>query len=1465
MNEAFQDPQTLSQQVLDNIDNILSPQKLFNSLFFRICRMIAEVHSYPTVLNLLDQIFYVIQVFQIMLLSLFSNSHGIWVKDPSTILYSDIINIIIRFLPFHSSHDAHSLAIIFIILLHATVIFYLIWTFLFYKPFTSCTYTTTKWLPILPFYLTKIMVIPCVCHFFWCVYNVRNGVAVGLLIISLINCVISIAGYITHNMINSCFPVFSSNHTAKWFNASYSFNLISILVSAALYETLEVIISKEGRLIIMTLLNLSTFVKLCYSGIYCPFTKIRSNFYFVYINIMNLINGLSITACDYLDYHFSVWLIVCISALIPLMFISKQIVKRRIIKLKTICDYCVDNVDFKPLQNLTKMSIVTAICTSFNGDFDALNWLMEYYPQDFSVITLYYKFVLLFPKQHHLLKQSITQMKPLCHLSIQNKIITCYFEYLYFINCSDPFEVDSFTSLAVDDYLMTLHLFWTEVLLGRKKRLLSLSQVVNEKYLYAQSFFHLFEHAYEKLENYERFRSISSLQLVSLVSKESEPIMNIIYRESKNSVPSAVQSILSKSNSINRYPRSLPIEQVAADIKKKTLLFRHLVMYYPFIFIVSVGIILTVFLFINCEKIPMIWDYEFSIIDIIYRLIVAYFLYPLIPLTQNGIYDSSMFKNYINENHLFNTNLTDVKNDLISIIDSAVEMFPQLYQNMKTHPFPEGKGELLTTKYSIYMYPKTSNTTKNVSFIMMLNYLTYIAKSHAQTFTEQEFIDIYSTNMSASITRSNIVLFNSALTFLYNYPPSVENIILNFFSKRACYFEISATILIFLAFVMQLCSGFLALYFIEAFFDNLFILPKVSISELIDKLGSRISTNFLFHEEIDSDLKYNLTQLSYQSAPKSFESLLSSFTLFSILTFLMAIIFRGLFIPGTYENQHLLKFSFKNLKMASPHLSLPIYFSVVQHDALELLLISKLGLEPPANYTQVLFNSINDTTHYIISDLYNYTIDADTFPPFLLRSFFLTPNLTIQDPIDSQTIPVIGAFMIATNLLFLEEFRNNQTFTPSTLNNMVASTISIMNKMIPALRDSLMNSIQSFIGEFRYTATIIVYIYFFLTLMTMVVVHYLAGTMLNDPDFVVSFLSTVPPNVLTNFTRGNNDFSEGQTEVAPMIFENEDAFQFLVETVILCDSLNNVVAITPSGQAMLQLDEYLIKFTDLLSTLKISIDQLKLPPTEQFSQPCMAVFPSGEEKVLKIFITPVKKFIFNTQLIEYACTIEDITQKHNLIYNLNHEANKVRLLMTQYVPWPIADLFSRGENAQRIVVQKIICMNFYLKTPLPLTFHELSIVQAELNKLMKECSFLTYFGRSLQSFRVVSGIFNTSMPLPEQAARSVIFSMQLIEIIRHISENIHKPIDVHCGVHAPGPVCADEVSQNPPIFDVFGHSLTVSETVSMKCDVNKINITRDVYELIFGQSSFEIAFETEISLLNGAVMPIHMVTHVNLE
>ncbi|OHT07401.1 hypothetical protein TRFO_24417 [Tritrichomonas foetus] len=1434
-----------------------------------ICSIFGEIRSFTQHFRIINLISSIICQIQFICLGFCANSNPEWMGTTRFRYFTHIISFFVRIIPFDSGVETHFYTCIALFFIHIILMFQLLLIYFTYKPANAYTSSAVGWTPAVTFNVYRVLFFPSCSLFFASNFMTNYSEGTKALILSIFSVIIATVGYFFEETLRTCYPTLGDFFDNSWNPPPTKIYVIFKIISICLCEMAPQIGNINGRfamLIIFSVLTLAFSISII---LVLPLTIQSSNVYISSTYAFAFIE--SFLSAFGMKYHWDVGLLFSIQIFsLPFVFyFIKFLMRIRYEAFLRVADKCFEEKDFSILKKYNISTEIHIACLSFRKDWSIFEYLLESTHNNFNVLIVYAKFVIFYPDEIDRLKNIINLLFTSCRLSLTDLIAATYFEMIYVQSGPTLKNDTALTSSCqvVDDYLLSLHLFWTEILLGRSNRLMSLSNSVNQKYNACRAFFDHLGLASIPLKHYTRFRSISALQFAKLNHHKNYGILKTVMEDSAKVITSIDLNnpppTLDDSDTV--VMRNLNIQQAALEMHKKLLIFRHLIIYIPFYAALITSVLIAFSFFFHIDQVRNVWDFLRKVCDTTYPLYTPYMTETVIALQELGIVSKETFSYNIKNNQWFPSYLEDPKSDSIGLLMKALSESQKVYRLSEQLAY-FCEIDFLFRTYPIYFFISENNETKELMFSSYVNAYTVRALDRLDNFDDANYIfEFYGSNISHISSKNMLGPLSHIISFFKDYPDIVSDYFTFEFSRKIFAYETTATILLVVSFILQTISTVLLYNLYNDFFMTLFVLPKITISQLIDKLGSRISAKFSSKDDYGNNVKYNLTQLSYQEAPQSFTTSKRAF-IFSIFFYLLVTIaFRLLYLPCTFLQKNYISKVLNNLNMASPELRIPFYLIVIAHHTFELIFIDKMGITPPNNYREELINSHMNLTSILYNDFLIYISDTTYLPPIHNANVFINTNecdVISKSPITCRSIAVSSLFFASQMFHFNSLVKEKKTIDDKTIETIIGSIFGIFCHMVPIVNNDLFMQFDNLYISYMTGIIVIFLAYLLILFLYLELARQVFRRQLNDPDFTLSFLTSIPVQVLANFSlmskyNSGSETGESSGEIIMAMFENENVIQYIVEMIILCDSENKIILSTPNAQSKLMVEDG-TNMNDFLTKLSGFQPKIELPPDKPDEIHIDVRNSEIPPMFLKTTFTPIKKTEVNGRQVSYAVTMVDVSQRENLIIQLNIEANKVRMLATQLVPWRVAERLLNGVVVQPIILPKIISACFILKASDPLIQSDILMIQNSLRELMNQCDFLSFFGRSLQIFRIISGISSPNMPMIDQGVQSIHFSLNLIEIIGNISKAIGKNIDVHCGMHLSGPFYADAIETSPPVYDAFGFSMTICESIALKGVPNKVNITRDVYELVFKQG-FIITFENEIEVNNGTLMPIHMV------
>ena len=1435
-----------------------------------LCSVFAEARSYSNVFKIVNTISTIIVQIQLVTLSFCINIYQTWDVNSSFFLISSLFSVFHRICPFSFDQDTHFFVIITLFFIEIAIVLYVLFLYLSFKPGYIYTSFSNKWIPIIFLNIAKVLFIPSSSLFFYSVLHVNNRTGVLSLILATFGLIAECFGFYLEEILRSTYPSFGDFYNNQWSSPPNFLYSTIFIVMGFCYEFASNTDGVSIKLIFVFLISAIFFISFIFILILLPCTLQYSNF------VMGFVSGsgfsISLIAGFGIQTHLNIGLLFSLQilSLVFMFVLVKFFIYLRYDYLTTIIDYCFSHQDFTLLKKYSSTIAINMAAANFRNDWSIFEYLIELYPNCLSCYTVYARFLIFFSSKYDRLREIIELIYKNCHLRLCDSVFVAFLEMIYVQSGSqvDLEVANNSIFQVVDDYFLSLHLFWTEVLLGKPERLVSLSYSVNAKFNTARSVIENLGKSAETLHHYQRFKSISSFKFTKLQTFKNHPLLHDIAIDSAKVFKYADKNEIKENFEMQDIivAPSLTLEQAAIKFRKKLSIGIHLTTYFPIYTSLIIALIIIVSFTLSTSKLKTIFIFEKTICSILYKLYTPFMIDAINALQISGIAPKDIFTKNIQNAQWFSTMLQDPINDSQTLIEGALNDLSYLYNLSNYVDFIE-QVEFLHKNYSLYLFISEQNQTYNMMFSTYVNLYAKIAINRLNNFKELEYVyEFFGTNVS-QISATNAVLpIVSILPFFVDYPNIVKNYLHDQFDASTLILENIVTLLIIIGFLVQTISNVYIYKIYNDFFINLFSLPKNSISELINTLGSRITGRTSSNDRIDLNLKYNLTQLSYQEIPQSFPTSRKSKGM-AILSFaIIAILFRIIYMPVVLTQSQYVNLIHSNVQMSVNELKFPLVAIILARESFELIFLQKTGIRPPNDYYHKLIDYHLSMTGHFDNNYAIYFTDSSFFPTLHDTDiFFGTFNCgnNQKSAISCRSLSVTSLMFISQMYHFNSMIRNNEIIDNETINTVVSSIISVYDHSVPSIYYNLFLQFDNEYNKYIISLIIIFLCFLFFIFFIWMLSYFVLARHRNDKDFSIPFLSSIPAEVLTHFrftsrSKFDSEIKEHSIETIMSLFENEDIVQYIVEMAVFCSSDNIIIASTPSAQTRLLADES----SDCNQFLeRISLDPLniELPPEQQTVLHIDVRNPELQPMFLKTTFIPIKKAKMRGKSIAYVVTLVDVAQRENLIAQINIEANKVKMLVTQLVPWSIAPNIVNGGEVQPAIIQKLTSMFFLIRSDGHINSSEIISIQNILRELLNQYESLSFFGRTLQIFQVIGGITVQNMPLVDLCAQTVDFALNFINNVKVFSNQLGKNIDIYCGVHLSGPYYTYLLeNESSPVYDVFGNSMTICELIALKSVPNRVNVTREVYEQIFSQG-FNITFEDEIETINGMIIPVHKV------
>jgi hypothetical protein len=415
---------------------------------------------------------------------------------------------------------------------------------------------------------------------------------------------------------------------------------------------------------------------------------------------------------------------------------------------------------------------------------------------------------------------------------------------------------------------------------------------------------------------------------------------------------------------------------------------------------------------------------------------------------------------------------------------------------------------------------------------------------------------------------------------------------------------------------------------------------------------------------------------------------------------------------------------------------------------------------------------------------------------------------------------------------------------------------------VPRITDALFAGYATEVEAYRYYWWLLIWLYLFVAFFLLMVTCRVLRLRISDAGFSVSFLSTLPDSIAAGFSGYIEALQTSDAEALSMdygpFFQDCDTLTYLVEAILLVNVDNVVIASSLTAREMLLIEDG-SNFQELMQDY---MARLEFPPVR---------YQEADLEINSVFarvsVWPVKRFEYRSQIVAYVVKMRDIQELDAVIKDINTQANEFRLLAAHLVPWPVANALVNEGQAEPPPHDgaKLLAATFMLDSKGPFEEDDLPSLQVIIAECLQEHPQLIYTGRSAQVFRITTGQFGTEISKGHPGT-IVLVALDLIREFTEYARARGREWQVYCGIHSGRThgwrirdyLKIDEDREPEPIiFEPLLSPLRISTIVAANGKPNAANISRDMYQDIFGEG-FVVGFHDELLGAGGQLIQIHV-------
>ncbi|OHT06828.1 hypothetical protein TRFO_25074 [Tritrichomonas foetus] len=1473
---------------------ISSATNAFVVPFCVILTRIRASHAFCQIIFFVSEVIVHMQLFMTCTYPMLSD---VWEQIPTSFNLTQIFTVFTRLLPQNLTFTVAARASYFICLIIVVSFTCLIVPLAFYRPNSVFSSSSLPYMPTIPIILLYILCFPMasLTTYFWFERENNNGYYPAVLCtVSFCFCFFGSRIYIH---VLHCLPNFPKLYGVQWGMPQFYIKQSLYIAVFVVCEAMPYIPLQWTR-ILFVVINAVIFLMYAIESIYyCDGMILDFNILKVFTTLGGGIFHLISLSIMFTANRPGVYSSLILILSFPLLVFSYLICRSRIAHFHRVFSRAVKRKSNLELDQMNPRKLLVCIGTNlhlFQEDFSILDHITENNPENFDIISLYAKFAALtfvhFDKVHNLL----VELKKLRNLNFAQQIVLTFIEILSLQDEKNHNQekIGEMCSIVSTEFLRNLNLFWTEILLGRSERLISLATAVDNKYQTAVCLFTLLGTNRGKMSHsFEQFCSVSTLKVSDPVFPERYSFFKLLYEPKYQAVTYKDQQEALQLKNFRYQPplRSVHISAFLAKYQKTIRILKITIVALPFIASIAFAIMPLIFSSIVYDYISPSWNLFYHLELAGVQIASVYAIHPFLLLSYYDNINASKLSREILNEKLFLTRMIDPYADMENMLKQLIANIPYVLRALDDYNYYEILDPIIKSYVQVSLTSYPNPVSRRVPFAKYLSIIP-IRFSEQTKMGHDELIDYFNNSRWISLMINNSDLFlNNIIDFLYGFGEIAHKHCVKDLTNLAFNMEMVMLAVIVLFIILTIILVVILFRAYNKLFEPLFLLPKVSISELIDKLSSK-PTNEIEeqeHQQVGSQITYNLKQLAYERPSQAFHTRKQFKFYILFVTIILIFLIRLLFSPivSTLSNDS--EEAFKGMTVAVEGYSTQISLLKTLRDIAELLCRYYAGLTVPIDRNNVLLRRIYTNTVDLQAELANISISGIDLPHIIDKNFyFVSPNNGTTVLANFTFVDKIS-YLYTQLYLLINTFQSKWSIMDTTAQSILEIMLSAISQHSPNFLDNTysnaLNSLHWMVDKCILLACISLYT----VSIFYIIIRFWPTFSLGSADFAQPIFASIPPRSIHTFhqylgAESDERSKDEDPHLAMSIFNDDSTFQTILDPLILTGSDGKIVTMSAPALQLFGLESIpnitLPEFLEKISYEHIGLQlpiikpvlysfHLKPIENDENSQSTGKSMHSDNIRdtasnpniaiTLVANVFPTAKFSTNGSQIFYSCLIEDVTKLSALIAQMNKEANRVRYLTVQLAPEITLDFFLEYQTFMSLQLPKLAIASFFIPTAsesLDITLY----VQEAIRDALHQSPSLTFFGRSVQMFRVISGLANTKTQAIEGATELILFSQRLMHNIIQLEDHLNISFDVRCGIHFSGPYIADVVSETPPVFELFGASMTISQQIAANAVPKHITISRDMYEAIFDQG-FTITFEKEIRQIGGDEMSIHNV------
>jgi class 3 adenylate cyclase len=116
------------------------------------------------------------------------------------------------------------------------------------------------------------------------------------------------------------------------------------------------------------------------------------------------------------------------------------------------------------------------------------------------------------------------------------------------------------------------------------------------------------------------------------------------------------------------------------------------------------------------------------------------------------------------------------------------------------------------------------------------------------------------------------------------------------------------------------------------------------------------------------------------------------------------------------------------------------------------------------------------------------------------------------------------------------------------------------------------------------------------------------------------------------------------------------------------------------------------------------------------------------------------------------------------------------------------------------------------------------------------------------------GIFSEINQPTVHAKEMVSFGLDAIQCLEDLNKELDQNLRIRVGVNTGGPIVAGVLGVGKPTFEILGPTINLAQQMEHHGVPMQVHVTRAVYELIYGDASFQVKERGQTQINTGSVI-----------